>query len=475
MRRRAIDLVRTWTCSAASALAVGCCIAAAPSLPAEDRTPAVELAAQLAPLSNQTNPPGHGILTAADEAFLDDLQQRGIRFFVDEQHPVTGLMPDRSRADGGPSNNVSSTASVGFGLTAICIAHERGWMSRDEAYERCLRVLRFLRDRAPHERGHFYHFIDMATGERVWQSEASNIDTALLIAGALVVRQHFEGTEAAKIADELYRRVEWGWLLDKETGWLHMGYRPEEGILKAHWNGYSEHPLLYLLAIGSPTHPIPASSWNAWHRTPVMQYAGLTFMQCPPLFTHQYPQCWFDLRGLRDDHADYFRNSQLATLAQRQWTIDEASKQFGKLGPNLWGLTASDSADGYKAWGGPPTGEGDGSVVPAAPAGSLVFAPRLCLDALITMKAVTGEQGYRKYGFVDAFNLHKDWFNTDVIGIDVGPTVVMAENMRSGFVWKRFMSCPEATLALKRAGFRSVDAGGKLPASSAMFEPAASK
>jgi hypothetical protein len=181
----------------------------------------------------------------------------------------------------------------------------------------------------------------------------------------------------------------------------------------------------------------------------------MTFIQCPPLFTHQFPQCWFDLRGLRDEHADYFRNAQLATLAQRQWTIDELSKRFPTYGPNVWGLTASDYAEGYTAWGGPPAqGPIDGTVVPCAAAGSLAFEPRLCLDALKEMKQRYGEKGYVKYGFVDAFNPATGWYNADVIGIDVGPTVLMAENCRSGFVWKLFMSSPEAQAAIKAAGLR---------------------
>jgi hypothetical protein len=173
--------------------------------------------------------------------------------------------------------------------------------------------------------------------------------------------------------------------------------------------------------------------------------------------------CWFDLRGLRDDHANYFRNSRLATIAQRQWCMEELSKRFPTYGPDIWGITASDGPSGYHAWGGPrPDGridDGiDGVVVPAAAAGSLGFEPRLCLDALRAMHRRYGEKGFVKYGFVDAFNPATGWYNADVIGIDVGPTVLMAENCRSGFVWKTFMSAPEAQAALKAAGFRKIDA-----------------
>jgi len=419
---------------------------------------AVELAAENRRIADPSSVPAKGVLTTDDEKFLDDLERRGIQFFVDEADPVTGLMPDRAKATGGASNDVASIASVGFGLTALCIGEQRGWIPRQVAYDRSLRVLRFLREQAPQEHGHFYHFLDMHTGKRVWDCEVSNIDTALLMAGVLTVRQHFAGTELATLANELYERVEWPWLLSPD-GTLRHGWKPESGFLDATWGAFSEGPpLILLLGLGSRTHPLPAKSWRAWRREPVITYAGLTFMQCPPLFTHQYPQCWFDLRGQRDDFADYFRNSQLATLAQRQWCMDELSKRFATYGADMWGITASDGPGGYQAWGGPPAqGPIDGTVVPCAASGSLVFQPRLCLHALKAMRARYGEKGYLKYGFVDAFNPVTGWYNRDILGIDVGPTVLMAENCRSGFVWKTFMSNPEARAALKVAGFRPLD------------------
>jgi hypothetical protein len=327
----------------------------------------------------------------------------------------------------------------------------------------------------------------------MWNCEVSNIDTALLMAGVLTVRQHFPNTDLAKLANELYERVEWPWMLNDRGGevraepdlptdsparappskapapgtpWpllLRGGWKPEEGFLKAEWGAYSECPTtIILMGLGSRTHPLPAKAWSAWRREPVFTFAGLTYIQCPPLFTHQYPQCWFDLRGLRDDYANYFKNSQLATIAQRQWSIDELAKQFKTYGPDIWGITASDGPNGYKAWGGPqPDGELDpdidGVVVPCAAAGSIVFEPKICLDALKAMKQKYGEKAYVKYGFVDAFNPASGWYNPDVIGIDVGPTIVMAENCRSGFVWKTFMSSAEAQRALEAANFRPID------------------
>jgi hypothetical protein len=442
-------------------------VAAASTLRAQS---AVELAERARIFDDPSSPPGRSVLASDDERFLDELQRRGIQFFIDEADPVSGLMPDRAEASGGSVNNVSSIASVGFGLTALCVGAERGWVPKQDAYERCLRVLRFLLEHGEQHHGHFYHFLDMRSGQRAWDCEVSNIDTALLMAGVLTARQYFANTELVTVAKQLYERVEWPWLLTSE-GVLSMGWKPESGFIPARWDHFSEGaPLIILLGMGSPTHPLPSQAWQKWRRGPVTTYAGLTYMQCPPLFTHQFPQCWFDLRGLRDNFANYFRNSQLATIAHRQWSIDELSKRFPTYGPKLWGLTASDFVDGYTAWGGPPAqGPIDGSVVPCAAAGSLVFEPRLCLEALKHMREQYGEKGWQKYGFVDAFNPATGWYNADVIGIDVGPTVVMAENCRSGFVWKTFMSNPEAHTALKAAGMRAVDSRDAVPASTSIF------
>lgn len=422
---------------------------------------AVQLASIDRVYEDPKSTPGKTVLTPDDEKFLDDIEHRGLQFFIDNADPVTGLMRDRGNARGGVGNNsddVASIASVGFGLTAYCIGVERGWMTRQDAYDRSLRVIQFLHDHGPAVHGTFYHFLNMRTGERMWNCEVSNIDTALLMAGVLTARQYFPNTPLAKVADELYENVDWPWLMAPD-GPLFMGYKPESGIITAKWENFCEGPLIYLLAMGSHNHPMSAPAWGVWRRWPIVTYAGLTFMQCPPLFTHQYPQCWYDLRGVRDDYADYYRDSQLATIAQRQWSIDELSKKFPLYGPNYWGLTASDWAQGYTAWGGPPSqGDIDGTVVPTAAGGSVAFEPRLCLDCLESLKEKYGQKAYLKYGFVDAFNPANSWYNSDCLGIDVGPMVLMAENCRSGFVWKTFMSAPEAQEALKLAGFRSVGA-----------------
>ncbi len=407
--------------------------------------------------ADRSSVPGEKVFTPEDHAFLDEFEQRGIQYFLDEADPVTGLMPDRAHADGGLENDVASIASVGFGLTCLVIGEERGWVPRQQVYDRALKVVTFLRDKAPQERGHFYHFLNMRTGKRMWNCEVSNIDTAILMAGVLTVRQRFPNTDLAAACTQIYERVDWPWLMNKD-GTLQMGWKPESGFIDARWDHYSEGaPLIVLLGMGSKTHPLVPEVWKAWPRRPVQTHYGLTFLQCPPLFTHQYPQCWFDLRGMRDDFANYYRNSQLATIAQRHWMIEEMSRQFPQYNSAYWGLTASDFKEGYTAWGGPPAdGPIDGSVVPAAAAGSLAFEPKLCIEVLRSLKERFGEKGWKKYGFVDAMNPKDNWYNRDVIGIDVGPSVIMAENARTGFIWKTFMATEEAQRAMRAAGFREI-------------------
>jgi hypothetical protein len=314
---------------------------------------ATQLAGQSAAIEFSSSPPAQSAFTHADKKFLDDMERRGVEYFLDTADPVTGLMPDRAKADGSAPGDIASIASVGFGLTALCVGDERGWISHQDAYKHCLRVLRFIRDSVPGSHGFYYHFLNMHDGSRAWNCEVSDIDTALLIAGALTARQHFPGTEVAAIADGMYRRIDWPWFITAD-GTLSMDWKPEKGFSKSRWDNFSEGPLIYLLGLGSPTHPLPSSIWDAWKRQPIEVYGGLTYIQCPPLFTQQYPQVWFDLRGLRDDYADYFHNSQLATLGQRQWCMVELSKLFPKYGPVMWGITASDTENGYEGWGGPP-------------------------------------------------------------------------------------------------------------------------
>lgn len=392
-------------------------------------------------------------MEVADERFLEELQNRAFLYFVEHTDTHTGLTRDRAPADGAAANSPASIAATGFALTAWCIGESRGWITHEEAVLRTVTALRFIRDHVDHERGWIYHYINVFTGRRMWCSEASTIDTALFLKGALMAREYLGHPEVTSLVDTLYRRIDWRWALDGGPTLTH-GWRPETGFLKSRWDSYSELIGLYLLGIGAPENALDASSWHAWRRGPVVTYGNRTFIQCAPLFIHQYAHAWFDFRGRRDAHADYWRNSVDATLAQRDWCADNAAK-FPGWSSRLWGVTASDSASGYVAWGGPQgwSYKIDGTVVPCAPAGSLPFAPRECLAALREMREIGGPAVWRRYGFVDAFNPGTGWISPDVIAIDVGISLLMSENLRTGFVWRHFMRAPEVNRAMYLAGF----------------------
>lgn len=397
------------------------------------------------------------VRSADEEAFLEELQARAARFFTDAADPATGLVLDRARADGrgGGPRAPSSVAATGFGLTAWCIAEQRGWMPRAEARRRVLAALRTLADGHDHERGWFYHFVDPGTGRRVWDSEASTIDTALLLQGALLAREHLRDPEAAALVARIYGRIDWRWAQAGGRTLVH-GWRPETGFLPHRWDSYAELLGLYLLGLGAPdaARALPADAWGAWRREPWVEVGGRRFIQCGPLFAHQYAHGWFDFRGQRDGGVDYWGNSVAATLAQREWSLAQRAR-YPLWSAALWGLTASDSARGYIAWGtpGPDPDLSDGTVVPCAPGGSLPFAPRECLDALLGMRQALGGRAWGPYGFADAFNPHTGWIAEDVVAINVGITLVMAENLRGGFVWRTFRQAPEVGCGLERAGF----------------------
>ena len=411
-------------------------------------------------------PPAAPVPTAAvapaDDAFLDDLQKREFQYFWEHSDPKTGLTLDRTRTDGTPPppgeshHRVASIAATGFALTGYCIGAARSWVTPAQAKERTRNTLDFFANRQEHKNGWFYHFVDQQTGERRWKSELSSIDTALLLGGVLTAKSCFkDDKEIVALADKIYGRVDFQWMLNGDPYLLSHGWRPEGGWIPNRWHDYSEQMILYILAIGSRTKPIPSRAWYAWERT-WHEYNGQRYLAAvSPLFIHQFSHAWVDFRNRRErrpPYVDYFDNSVKATRAQRDFFINVLSKEFPKYGPNIWGLTASDYKGGYTAWGAPPRHpDTDGSVVPCAPAGSLMFTPDIALAALKEMKDRYGDKIYGRYGFADAFNPHDGWVNRDVIGIDLGITLLSAENLRSGKVWHWFMLNDEARIGLRRA------------------------
>ena len=387
-----------------------------------------------------------------DDPLLEELERASFRFFWEQANPETGLVRDRFNVRRPGKSELASIAATGFGLTALCIGEKRRFISRSESQRRVLNTLHFLWKKLPHHRGFFYHWANINNGQRIWDSEVSSADTALLLCGILTCRQHFTNPEIHELASAICGRVDWNWL-SEDTPVLPHGWTPESGFLQYRWDDYSEMMMMYLLGLGSDTHALPAKAWDSWKR-PSFEYNKIRYIgSFAPLFVHQYSQAWFDFRGKRDRYADYFRNSIVATDVHRRFCLDLA-KQFPDYSDDLWGITASDSKNGYVVWGGPPsTGPIDGTVVPCATAGSIPFQPDASMRVLRNIKDRYGQKAWSDYGFVDAFNPLTNWYDTDVIGIDVGITMVMAENARTAFVWDTFMTNPEAKRGMERAGF----------------------
>ena len=389
-------------------------------------------------------------LTRDTDDFLEDLSRRAFLFFWEQSEPQTGLVLDRARANGstlaGRHLDVASTALTGFYLSALCIAHRRRWMDPNQIRERVRICLRHLAWNQDNVLGWYYHFVNRKSGERAWNCELSTIDTALLLAGVITAQQFLrEDAEIFRLASEIYERVDFPWMLNPDTGLLRMGWTPETGFLRAQWTSYDEEAILYLLGIASPTNPIPARSWYRFVRDP-MVLGGYRFYGNGPLFTHQYSQAWLSLKNLRDGppyEIDYFRNSVNATYGFRAFWLSLRG-MYPSFSDNLWGVTPSDSDIGYIIWGSPTSRRDlDGTIVPCAAGGSLMFAPEICLPALQYMHQQFGEYVYGKYGFADSFNPMTLWVDPDVVGIDVGITLMSAENLRTGNLWSWFNRSPD--------------------------------
>jgi hypothetical protein len=389
-----------------------------------------------------------------DDELLEEIVSRAFLFFWNEAGPKTGLVRDRAFADGGSDpRRVTSIAATGFALAALCIGHKRGYLPPHEIGHRVYGTLSFLLKHAEHVNGFFYHFLDIETGKRTRFSEVSPIDTSILLCGVLMAREYFHDASISSLANSLYHRVNWRWMLNGGKTFA-MGWTPEYKFIGARWDTYCELMMMYLLAIGAPVYNISPSSWNAFSR-PAMEFEGLSYISgADPLFVHQYSHAWFDFRNVRDLYANYFQNSATATYAHKLFCLS-LRWRFPDYNDNTWGITASDSRLGYQAWGGPPEiGYIDGTVVPCAAGGSLPFLPKETIAVLANLYNNYGLRAWKHYGFVDAFNPRTTWTDVDVIGIDQGITMLMVENYRTGFIWEHFMKAHEARNAMKLAGFQ---------------------
>jgi hypothetical protein len=418
------------------------------------------------------------------DAGLEKLQRDTFGYFLHETNPGNGLVADSTR-----EKAPSSIAAVGLALAAYAVGAERSYIERSDAISRVLTTLRFFWESPQGEgrdvtgyKGFYYHFLDMQTGRRAWKSELSTIDTTFLLAGALTAAAYFDRQapgerEIRAVADALYRRVDWRWAQNGGLTVAH-GWTPERGFLKYRWEGYNEGILLYVLGLGSPTHPLPEASYAAWTRTyRWKRIYGHAHLYAGPLFIHQLPHIWVDFRGIRDEcmtqrGIDYFENSRRATLAQQQYAIRNP-RRFKGYGEFTWGLTASDGPGpatrrvngrrqrfyDYKARG-IPYGPDDGTIAPWAAIASLPFAPEIVLPTIRhlseTYPQMVSEYGFRcsfNPTFTDGARPGTGWRSQGYYGLDQGPIVLMIENYRSGLLWRLMKRCPAIVTGLRRAGF----------------------
>jgi hypothetical protein len=393
-----------------------------------------------------------------NQELLLEIQHRAFRYFWETADPHTGLVNDRAKNTGHDDYIAASSAATGYGLAALPIAVEHDWVSHSEAAQRAKLTLDFLL-RMSHNHGWMVHFIDKRSGERVWNSEYSSIDTTLLVYGAAVCGQYFLSDpatfEIAELSDTLFRRIDWDWILTNDQAHpekkvVSHGWTPEHGFIPYNYGAYSEAILIYLLGLGAPQNPLPPSTWDAIQR-PLQTYSNIESLKAGPIFIHQMPQNYLNLNHQRDRLGfDYWVSSMNAMRIHHQFCVDHSERKTYAEG--FWGLNASDSPDGYSAFGA-PDGPENSTVSPTGAISSITFTPDLAISAARLCYDRLGKQLWGRYGFGNAFNLDREWFDPDVIGIDLGMVLLAIENHFSGLIWKLWEHTPYATPALEKAGF----------------------
>ena len=408
---------------------------------------------------------------ASDDSLLEHTSRQAFRYFEEHANAENGLIADSSRA-----GSHASIAAVGMALSLYPIAVERSWWRRSHAARVTLQTLRFFADSKQSEapdatgnRGFYYHFLDLKSGARAGKSELSSIDSAILFAGFLIARAYFDRDtpderEIRERAHALFARADWTWLCD-ESGAVSLGWKPERGFLPYSWRGYNEGLLISILGLGAPTFPLPDNHYREWCSTyKWKKIYGHEFLYAGPLFIHQFPQIWLDLRARPDEYmrekgSDYFENSRRATLVQREYARRNP-RGWTNYSAEQWGISASDGPGpatrqhngksrqfrGYTARG-VPWGADDGTLSPWAAIASLPFAPEIVLPGIRDLAA-------KKVDFEATYNPSFDDWKCDVrLAINQAPMVAMIENYRSGLLWELGRGCDVIQRGLARAGF----------------------
>ena len=390
---------------------------------------------------------------------IETVQRRAFDFFWRETNPATGLTKDREKNAEGPDagkSTVASIASTGYMLAALPIGVERRWITRGQGYARCLTTLRFVRGSLPNIHGFYYHFLDWRTGARVWNCELSSIDSSLLVLGAIVSGEYWPNTEAQRLATQIADRMDWRWMRTNGGAMPDepapaMGWDPTKGFLASRWRGYNEAACLYLLAMGiRQPRGISADSWSRWSFPAVTEEGFPVFGGPAPIFMAQMTPGFFDLRGQRDRQGrDWWTAWTNAHLADQAYCARRTDNKTYAAG--FWAINASDQPDGYGA-ASPADGQNTGTVSPTGMLAGVLFTPERSRKALADLWSLR-DRIWGRYGFCNAFNLDKSWYDRDVIGIDLGMMLLATENHRTGVIWKLTERSAIARRGLRAAGF----------------------
>ena len=410
-----------------------------------------------------------------DERFLDDLEHRIFLYFWNEVFPETGIAIDHTQ------NRIGKVAATGFELAALPVGVQRGWITRDQGYQRALLILkRFWRDPADPEHtgvdGHFglfWHFVDGKTGKLMPMDCVACCDSADFIAGAVVIGEYFKGTEVETLARKIVNAPEWDKFVAKKPdgkpglmsfGWvpLHVSksYYDTDGLLNFNMSGLVDNSLLiYVLALGSETFPIPQETWDEYVKSYTLdEYAGYECVFAGALFCRQVPQSFIRFSRKRDRKIDYFLDTVNALLADRAFNM-----RVNGYPPQLWGLTDCFGKNTYSHAAPPGPIANDGTVGSTAFVGALPHVPGLSLEAMRFVRSQFGDRAYGQYGFTSSVDLKNDFASPLYVGIELGPMIMMIENFRSGLIWDLFSSSPVMKNFVRRARMSGVVDDFELP------------
>lgn len=395
----------------------------------------------------------------SDREFLEMVARKTFDYFWKEANPENGLIPDATR------NRNCSISVVGFGLASICIADARGWISHKDAYDRVLKTLKCFVDdpgnptQVQQEHGHHYHWVDLHSGKWIGEEGIFASDTGVFIAGVLTAGEYFKGTEIETLSDEIYKNVDWTWFLNKQNNRVYVGWVPKVG----HGGEYAMNEIglfITLMGIASPTYPIPLESWfNLGSSFYHAKYGDYEYVGDGAAHTHQWSFCFIDPRMKKDYFLDYFQNIREYALASRQWCIDHKSEGYDEY---VWGLNVGAGPGKYGDYAAPVIPgsalpyngkDNDGTVAPTAALGLIPFVPEESITTAKYFHKTFGSRIFHEYGFTDTFNIPKNYWSNEYLGIDEGPIVIMIDNYLYGTVWKSFTNNKFIKKAMDRAGF----------------------